>query len=99
MLREGVVVFLAGEPLLLGCGDQAAIAQKRRSSVMEVAGDAEDVHQNSSLELLSCPLHRSSFFIRLGAPPVRCTTLDGQGIAPPSNCQGEWSDKDEIEDS
>jgi len=46
VLREIVIVLPASEALFLGSGDEPALAQQSRSSVVEVAGDSEDVAQN-----------------------------------------------------
>ena len=45
-LRELEVVLLAAEALLFGRGDEHAVAQDRGGGVVEVAGDAQDVHQD-----------------------------------------------------
>src|SRR6266568_6179669 len=40
------IMFHPGEALLFGGGEERAVPQDRRGRIVEIAGDAEDVHQN-----------------------------------------------------
>jgi hypothetical protein len=53
MLRKLVVVFLPSKPLLLGRSDKLTLAEQRGGSIVEVTGNAKDIHQDC---LLACSI-------------------------------------------
>jgi hypothetical protein len=65
LLRKLVVVFLPCEALLLGSRDELAVAEKGCRSIVEISGDAQDIHQNC---LLDCSIGAPAFFSMLFQP-------------------------------
>src|SRR5204863_5471529 len=92
-LGKGVVVLLAGEALLFGGRDQPAVTQERRGCVVEVAGDAEDVH----LGLPARARERSARALGPRLPTPRAATAERQRVGAPAHSQREGRDDREEE--
>jgi len=57
------------------------------------------MHNEILSKLLACPLHGGASFVALAPPASWRATLDGQGITPPADHQGEGSEEEKVKEN